>query len=156
MTQAIAQQEAAGVAIPDRPGEEGAAPDVTAQDTTEVVPLRHPWTWAASAAVAIIALMVAASVSTNPGFRWPVVAEYMLDGQILTGLARTLGLTVAAMAIGLVLGTLLAVMRLSHNPLLSTMSWLYIWFFRSVPVLVHIVSVLSAGQHYLEHRYRQR
>lgn len=148
MAQAIARQEAAGVAIPDRPGEESAAPDVAAQDTTEVVPLRHPWTWAASAAVAIIALMVAASVSTNPGFRWPVVAEYMLDGQILTGLARTLGLTVAAMAIGLVLGTLLAVMRLSRNPLLSTMSWLYIWFFRSVPVLVQLIFWYNFGALY--------
>jgi polar amino acid transport system permease protein len=148
MAQAIARQEAAGVANPDRPGEECAAPDVAAQDTAEVVPLRHPWTWAASTVVGIAALAIAASVATNPGFQWPVVAEYMLDGQILAGLARTLGLTVAAMAIGLVLGTLLAVMRLSRNPLLSTMSWLYIWFSRSVPVLVQLIFWYNFGALY--------
>ncbi len=70
-----------------------------------VVPLRHPWTWIASAVVLAIAGLVLASVATNPGFEWPVVARYMLDPQILAGLARTLELTVAAMAMGLVLGT---------------------------------------------------
>ena len=43
------------------------------------------------------------------------------------------------MAIGIALGTLLAVMRLSPNPLVSTASWLYIWFFRGTPVLVQIL-----------------
>jgi polar amino acid transport system permease protein len=72
----------------------------------------------------------------------------MLDGQILAGLARTLELTVAAMAMGLMLGTVLAVMRLSGNPLLSTLSWLYIWFFRSVPVLVQLIFWYNFGALY--------
>ena len=104
-----------------------------------VVPLRHPWTWLASALVVLIAGLVLFSVATNPAFEWPVVAQYMLDGQILLGLSRTLELTVAAMLIGLAIGTVLAIMRLSRNPLLSTLSWLYIWFFRSVPVLVQLI-----------------
>ena len=64
----------------------------------------------------LVAVGVLASVATNPAFQWPVVAQYMLDGQILAGLARTLELTVAAMVMGLVLGTALAVMRLSRQP----------------------------------------
>ena len=80
-----------------------------------VVPLRHPWTWVASALALIVAGRVLVSVATNPAFEWPVVAHYMLDEQILAGLARTLELTVAAMAMGLLLGTVLAVMRLSRN-----------------------------------------
>ncbi|MFC0410852.1 amino acid ABC transporter permease [Roseomonas elaeocarpi] len=132
---------AAGTAAP------GTAQEGTAADPV-VVPLRHPWTWAASVVVVAIAAMVAVSVATNPAFQWPVVASYMLDGQILTGLARTLGLTVVAMAMGLVLGTLLAVMRLSRNPLLSTVSWLYIWFFRSVPVLVQLIFWYNFGALY--------
>ena len=51
----------------------------------------------------------------------------------------TIELTVAAMAIGIVLGIVLAVMRLSPNPLVSGASWLYIWFFRGTPVLVQIL-----------------
>jgi polar amino acid transport system permease protein len=43
------------------------------------------------------------------------------------------------MAIGILLGTLLAVMRLSTNPLVSGASWIYIWLFRGTPVLVQIL-----------------
>jgi len=113
-----------------------------------VVPLRHPWTWVASAFALLVAGGVFTSVATNPAFQWPVVAEYMLDEQILGGLARTLELTLAAMAMGLVLGTALAVMRLSRNLLLSTLSWLYIWFFRSVPVLVQLIFWYNFGALY--------
>ena len=122
--------------------------DATAAAPQRVVPLRHPWTWAASAVVALVALAALYSVATNPAFEWPVVAEYMLDGQILLGLARTLELTVIAMAIGLVLGTMLAMMRLSPNRLLSTVSWAYIWFFRSVPALVQLIFWYNFGALY--------
>ena len=113
-----------------------------------VVPLRHPWTWVASAVVVALAVTVAASVATNPAFQWPVVAEYVFDEQILLGLARTLELTAIAMAMGLVLGTVLAVMRLSANRLLSTVSWAYIWFFRSVPALVQLIFWYNFGALY--------
>ncbi len=117
-------------------------------EAVRVVPLRHPWTWVASAFALLIAAAVFYSVATNPGFEWPVVAEYMFDGQILLGLSRTLELTVAAMAMGLILGTVLALMRLSQNLLLSTLSWLYIWFFRSVPVLVQLIFWYNFGALY--------
>ncbi len=73
-------------------------------ETMRVVPLRHPWTWAASVLVVLVAAGVAWSVATNPAFQWPVVARYLFDGQILAGLRRTLELTVAAMALGLASG----------------------------------------------------
>ena len=113
-----------------------------------VVPLRHPWTWAASALVVAAAAAMAWSVATNPAFQWHVVAQYLFDGQILAGLRRTLELTAAAMALGLVIGTALAVMRLSDNRLLSVLSWLYIWFFRSVPVLVQLIFWYNFGALY--------
>ena len=47
------------------------------------------------------------------------------------------------MAIGIVLGVLLAVMRLSPNPLVSGASWIYIWFFRGTPVLVQILLLVQ-------------
>ncbi len=119
-----------------------------AEPPLRVVPLRHPWIWVASAVVMLIALLVLYSVATNPAFEWPVVAQYMLDRQILIGLSRTLELTVVAMAIGLVLGTLLAMMRLSPNRLLSTVSWAYIWFFRSVPALVQLIFWYNFGALY--------
>ena len=129
----------------------GAAPAGAAPvpDTpVQVVPLRHPGTWAGSVLAVLVASAVAWSVATNPAFQWPVVARYMFDGQILAGLRRTLELTGAAMALGLVLGTALAVMRLSANRLLSTLSWMYIWFFRSVPVLVQLIFWYNFGALY--------
>lgn len=43
------------------------------------------------------------------------------------------------MVVGIALGVLLAVMRLSPNPLVSSASAFYIWFFRGTPVLVQIL-----------------
>lgn len=113
-----------------------------------VVPLRHPGTWVASALVLLVVALAARSVVTNQAFQWPVVGEYMFNGEVLAGLGRTLELTVVAMVIGLVLGTILALFRLSSNRLLSTASWVYIWFFRSVPVLVQLIFWYNFGALY--------
>ena len=65
---------------------------------------------------------------------------------MLNGLVATLELTAVAMAVGIVLGVVVAVMRLSPNPLVSSSSWLYVWFFRGTPVLVQLLfwSFISA------------
>jgi len=89
--------------------------------------------------VLVIAAALVRSVITNPRFEWSVVGNYLFDQRILEGLVVTIELTVIAMAIGVVLGVLLAVMRVSSNPLLSRASWLYIWFFRGTPVLVQLL-----------------
>lgn len=48
-------------------------------------------------------------------------------------------ISVLAMALGVVLGVVLAVMRLSRNPVTSWVAWLYIWFFRGTPVYVQLL-----------------
>jgi len=101
--------------------------------------VRRPGRWLAAAIVLIIAAAIARSVATNPRFEWHVVGSYLFDERILEGLRITIELTVIAMAIGVTLGVLLAVMRLSLNPLVSGASWLYIWFFRGTPVLVQLL-----------------
>ncbi|HXD54771.1 MAG TPA: amino acid ABC transporter permease [Solirubrobacteraceae bacterium] len=103
------------------------------------VPVRRPGRWIAAAVVLVLAASIVRSIATNPRFEWHVVGSYLFDERILEGLRITLELTVIAMAIGIVLGMLLAVMRLSPNPLVSGSSWLYIWFFRGTPVLVQII-----------------
>jgi polar amino acid transport system permease protein len=103
------------------------------------VPVRHPGRWLAAAIVLLVAVAVVHSIATNPRFEWDVVGEYLFDERILEGLRVTIELTVIAMAVGIVLGIVLAVMRLSPNPLVSGSSWLYIWFFRGTPVLVQLL-----------------
>jgi polar amino acid transport system permease protein len=103
------------------------------------VPVRRPGRWVAAAIVLVLAVSIVRSIVTNPHFEWGVVGEYLFDERILEGLRVTIELTVIAMAIGVVLGMVLAVMRLSPNPLVSGGSWLYIWFFRGTPVLVQLL-----------------
>jgi polar amino acid transport system permease protein len=108
-------------------------------EAIKAVPVRHPGRWVASVLVLALAAAVVNSLITNPRFQWSVVGQYFASQQLLNGLYLTLELTVVAMAVGVVLGTLLAVMRLSPNPLVSGGSWVYIWFFRGTPVLVQLL-----------------
>jgi polar amino acid transport system permease protein len=108
-------------------------------DDIRAVPVRHPGRWIAAAVVLVVAAALIRSVVTGAGFQWSVVGEYLFDHRILAGLVVTIELTVISMAIGIVLGVLLAVMRLSPNPLLARASWLYIFFFRGTPVLVQLL-----------------
>ena len=112
------------------------------------VPVRHPGRWVAAAVLLLlIAMAVHATVfarvqrgkARQDRFGWQVVGDYFLSKQVLDGLAVTLELTAIAMAIGIAGGVLLAVMRLSQNPIVRWVSWAYIWFFRGTPVLVQLL-----------------
>jgi polar amino acid transport system permease protein len=98
--------------------------------------------------VAFVAVAVIGSMAANKRFEWSVIRHYMSDSLILHGLLLTLELTASAMAIGIAGGVLLAVMRLSPNPLVSGLSWIYIWFFRGTPVLVQILFWYNVAAHY--------
>jgi polar amino acid transport system permease protein len=103
------------------------------------VPVRHPGRWAAGALILVAGAALVHSAATNPRFDWGLVGHYFLSSEVLSGLRVTLELTAISMAVGIVLGVLLAVTRLSPNPLLSGASWLYTWFFRGTPVLVQLL-----------------
>ncbi len=104
----------------------------------KAIPVRHPWRWVSAAVVLAIAADVVYTIVTAPNLDWSVVRMYIDNGLILRGIVVTLELTVLAMVIGIVLGGILAVMRVSANPVVSAFSWLYIWFFRGTPLLVQI------------------
>lgn len=87
----------------------------------------------------IIGVVFAKSVVTNENFQWDVVGAYIRDVSIIQGLKITLFLTVVCMVIGLILGALLAIMKLSSNPIIAGASSLYIWFFRGTPQLVQLL-----------------
>src|SRR5512132_4158397 len=105
----------------------------------KAIQVRHPGRWVAAAIILVLAAALAKSVATNPRFQWGVIGHYFLSSRVLHGLLVTLELTALSMVIGILLGTVLAVMRLSPNPLVSSASWVYIWLFRGTPVLVQIL-----------------
>src|SRR3954447_10465134 len=105
----------------------------------KAIPVGHPGGWVAAAIIVFLGVALGNSMASNPRFEWGIVANYFTSSRILHGLVVTIELTVTAMAIGIVLGVLLAVMRLSRNPLVSGASWFYIWLFRGTPVFVQIL-----------------
>ena len=104
-----------------------------------LVPRRRPGRWIAAASVLLLVAVVLRSLVTNPRYQWDVVAHFFLRPSILDGLVLTLWLTAVVMVCGYALGIVLAVMRLSGNPVLSTVSFAYTWLFRSVPPLVQLL-----------------
>jgi len=105
----------------------------------KAVPVRHPGRWLAVGVLAVLAAMAVNALLTNDGFGWEVVAEYLFSPPVLNGLRNTLILTALSMAIGIAGGVLLAVMRLSPNPVLSSVSWVYIWLFRGTPLIAQLL-----------------
>lgn len=104
----------------------------------QVVPLRHPGRWA-SAAMALVLLGLLVSAFANADIDWGVVGENLTTAAFFKAFLNTLMLTAGAMVLGLVLGVLFAVMRLSANPVTSSVAWLYVWVFRGTPVLLQIL-----------------
>ncbi len=89
--------------------------------------------------VLAIAAYFAWSIAGNENFGWPVVAQYFFDPVVISGLYVSLGLTVVAMIIGVILGLLLAIARLSKDGLANSLASLFIWFFRGTPLLVQLI-----------------
>ncbi|WP_371164546.1 amino acid ABC transporter permease [Buchananella felis] len=105
----------------------------------DAVPVPRPSRWVSAAIVAVLAAMVVNSLFTNPQFRWDVVWKYLFSPQVVSGVQWTLILTVAAMVIGIVLAITAAIMRESTNPVLRSVSWVYIWFFRGTPIYTQLI-----------------
>ncbi|WP_340560339.1 amino acid ABC transporter permease [Streptomyces sp. GSL17-111] len=130
------------------------APEATAGSGTrasaELTVIRTPhWGRWLAAAVSLVALAsLVGSLARNDNLRWDVVGAYLFTDLVFEGLLTTLWLTVGAMALGLVLGVLLAVMRLSRNPVLFGLSALFVWLFRGTPLLVQIIFWGYAGALY--------
>jgi polar amino acid transport system permease protein len=107
--------------------------------TAKLVRLRKPGQWVSAAILLVLLAMLVHTVLTNQRFQWNVVFSYFTTTQILAGLRLTLLLTVAVMVCGYLLGIGLAVMRLSRNPILRSISFGYVWLVRSIPPLVQLL-----------------
>jgi polar amino acid transport system permease protein len=110
----------------------------------KAVPVRHPGRWVLIAVLAILTAMFIHLLVTNDRFRWSFIFLHYQDGKrgvmftepVLEGLRGTILLTITSMVIGIILGVIIAIMRLSPNKILSTVAWIYTWFFRAIPRLV--------------------
>lgn len=128
------------VAVPPAPAASPVRPpgpvDPRALSNQRVIPLRYPGRWIATAVVLIILAQIIHGLVTNQFFQWDRFGYWFLRPVILDGLLVTLEVTAWTAVLGLGGGIVLAMARLSRSPILSTLSWAYIWLFRSVPLIV--------------------
>lgn len=118
----------------DRPGE------------IRAVPVRHPGRWIAIAVIAVLVAMLIHMLVTNDAFDWHFVFQAMNQTEVINGFVKgTLLVTVLSMIVGVVGGVVLAVMRLSDNPILSGVAWVFTWFFRAVPRYILLFTMGTLG-----------
>ncbi|WP_018183936.1 amino acid ABC transporter permease [Kaistia granuli] len=104
-----------------------------------VVPRRRYGIWIGIAVAMLFAFFIGRAFATNPAFDWGTAANYLFHPSIMRGLGKTLLLTVVIMAAAIVIGTIIAIMRVSPSAVLQTFASAYVWFFRGVPALIQLI-----------------
>ncbi|MEU9298163.1 amino acid ABC transporter permease [Streptomyces sp. NPDC048266] len=130
MTDKISKDPAAA---PAGPGASG-----NPYEAIKAIPVRHYGRWV-SAVVVVVLLGWLVYAFSQGNILWDTVWDKVFDPSVISGLWNTILISVASMALGLVLGVVFAVMRLSRNPVTGAVAWLYIWFFRGTPVYVQLL-----------------
>lgn len=101
----------------------------------DLAPQWHVGRWISG----IIALLVVLGIGTllaRGSVDWSATLTYLFDPRILNGALYTVWYAVLSMILGIIGGVILAVMKLSRNPVFNVISGLYIWFFRGLPLLI--------------------
>ncbi|WTS67846.1 amino acid ABC transporter permease [Streptomyces sp. NBC_00207] len=124
------------------------APPVPPAPAERVLPLRRPGRWIATAVVLVLASQAAHGLFTNPFYQWDRFAYWFVRPAILEGLLITLQVAAYSAVLGLAGGILLALGRLSANPVLRSVSWTYIWLLRSVPLIVVLLFLYNLSALY--------
>ena len=101
--------------------------------------MRHPWRNVFAVVLLLIVALFIIDAAQRPAFDWPSVGKYLFDQRVTQAAFVTLQLTVYSMVIAIILGVALAVMRLSPNPVVKSIAWVYLWIFRGTPVYVQLV-----------------
>ncbi|MPV56130.1 ABC transporter ATP-binding protein [Burkholderia sp. HI2761] len=132
----------------------GALPPLSSSGAREpgtrlrIVPARHRSRTAGTVLALVLIAITLHSVLGNPQWGWPVFAEWFLSPPVLSGLARTLVLTLLGAVFGFVLGAFVALARLSRSRLLSASAWTFVWLFRSIPLIVLLLILNNLGYLY--------
>ncbi|MFJ4210855.1 amino acid ABC transporter permease [Paenarthrobacter sp. NPDC089675] len=109
-----------------------------AAGVTVTYPRKHPLRWV----MAVLCLAVMAGVIValaQAKIVWPNVLVYTFTVPFLQAVWSTIVLAVVSQVLAIAIGVVVAIMRISHNPVASSIASFYIWIFRGVPVLVQIL-----------------
>lgn len=114
-------------------------PERTAPERIRAVPMRHPGRWVLAAVLLALLAWFVWGAARNEAYGWSTYFDYLLDTRIATAALHTLAITILAMVIGVVGGIILAVMRMSPNPVFKAVGWVFLWIFRGTPVYVQLM-----------------
>ncbi len=103
-----------------------------------IVPRRYYGRWVAAALIVAVFLWIAKAFAEGQ-IAWSVVGQFLTAPAIMTGLVNTVIMTACAMALGIALGVIFAIMVMSPNPVLRGSALFYIWFFRGTPLLLQLL-----------------
>jgi polar amino acid transport system permease protein len=102
------------------------------------VRIRHWGRWVAG--LVVLAMLALGFQAVAKGdIDYASIPDLLTQPVIIQGLVNTIVLAVLAQGGAVVLGTVVALMRTSSNPVLRWVSWAYIWVFRGLPVLLQIL-----------------
>lgn len=102
------------------------------------VPNRHWGRWAAVAVILLLLVGLGRAFAVGD-IEWRFVGSFFTAPAIMAGLYNTLWMTFGAMTLGIVLGVVTAVMRMSPNPVLQGVAMGYTWLFRGTPVILQLL-----------------
>lgn len=77
------------------------------------------------------------------GWDWAAFGDALGNRYLLEGVWTTIWLSVVAMAFGLVLGLVAALLRLSRSRLVRAPADLYVWLMRGTPLLVQLIIIYT-------------
>jgi polar amino acid transport system permease protein len=117
----------------------GMPPTTPTAHSQKVKALRRPGRTICAVLAVLCLAGIVWSVAKNPNIEWHTVGQYLFRDLTIRGVWVTIYLTVISMVIGVVGGMLMAVMALSDNYVLRTISGGFIWLFRGTPLLVQII-----------------
>ncbi|MGH6782947.1 MAG: ABC transporter permease subunit, partial [Sphingomonadaceae bacterium] len=104
----------------------------------KLVPRRYYGRWVAAALIILVLAWVMKAFAEGQ-IDWRVVGQFFTAPAILSGLVNTIIMTACAMALGIALGVIFAIMYMSPNPVLRGVALFYIWFFRGTPLLLQLL-----------------
>lgn len=111
----------------------------TQPERIEAKPLRHPGRWVLAAILLLLVAWFIIGAARNEAYGWDTYFQYLFDTRIAVAALHTLAITLLGMLIGVVGGVLLAVMRMSPNPVFNAVSWVFLWIFRGTPIYVQLM-----------------
>jgi polar amino acid transport system permease protein len=91
-------------------------------------------------AIVILAILAATGRAFAQGqIEWSYVGRFLAAPVIVQGIVNTIVMAVLAMVLGIALGIVVAVMRLSPNPVLKSVASGYTWLFRGTPLILQLL-----------------